>query len=391
MDNLTHSLAGLIEAELVSETFKATPEQRILLLAIGVLANNFPDLDLIYADRIERPLGYLLHHRGHTHTLGGIGLGFLLVIAILYALPKTRRIVKQATMLARVGLTLGLGLVTHLLMDSWNSYGVHPFWPFSSKWYFGDAVFILEPILWISFALPLLFLIHRKWFRYLVALPIVGVPLLAWTQDLLTWYSVLLLVLWGGVLFALLKRFSNRQTRLYLGVSAAILFVLIQFVSSYVVFQRSVDAYSLQAQPGSKLLEVMTDPSASNPFCWRVTTIAANYLSGDYKVDMKPVSLLPDLIDSEQCPFIRQTRYTQVASILDFRSTSDDDCYFNTWLQFSRIPVLQNTDAYDLRFGAPGEPANFSVLHGVDVRKGCPDFYAHWDRPRQDLLDTLRP
>ena len=189
MDNLTHSLAGLMEAELVSETFKVTREQRFILLAIGVLANNFPDLDLLYADRIERPIGYLLHHRGHTHTLAGIVVGFLLVIAALFAVPKTRALLKQSKMLARVIFTLGLGLITHLLMDSWNSYGVHPLWPFSSKWFFGDAIFILEPVLWISLALPFLLLVSRRWFRYLLLIPIAGLPLLAFGKGLLTWYS----------------------------------------------------------------------------------------------------------------------------------------------------------------------------------------------------------
>ena len=391
MDNLTHSLAGLMEAELVSETFKVTREQRFILLAIGVLANNFPDLDLLYADRIERPIGYLLHHRGHTHTLAGIVVGFLLVIAALFAVPKTRALLKQSKMLARVIFTLGLGLITHLLMDSWNSYGVHPLWPFSSKWFFGDAIFILEPVLWISLALPFLLLVSRRWFRYLLLIPIAGIPLLAFGKGLLTWYSILLLAVWGGVLFALLKKYPQRLTRLYLGAAAAVLYVLIQFAAAQIIFQRSSDDFAAHAQTGSRLIELMTDPSPSNPFCWRVTTIEVSPLDGDYKILLKPVSLIPDWIDPEHCPNFRRTHYTQTASILDFRAASEEDCYFAAWLQFSRIPVLQDTDAFDLRFGAPGEPANFSILHGVDQRKHCPDFYAQWGKPRQDLLDTLKP
>ena len=41
----------------------------------------------------------------------------------------------------------GLGAVLHIFVDSWNSYGVHPFWPISSRWIYGDFVFILI-LLW---------------------------------------------------------------------------------------------------------------------------------------------------------------------------------------------------------------------------------------------------
>ena len=49
-----------------------------------------------------------------------------------------------------------LAPLLHLALDFTNSYGVHPFWPVDNHWYYGDAVFIVEPLIWACSA-PLLF------------------------------------------------------------------------------------------------------------------------------------------------------------------------------------------------------------------------------------------
>ena len=75
MDNLTHSLVGLALGELVERALPAEPDpmrgrtRRRALLATGLIASNFPDLDLVLTPLLAPPLGYLMHHRGHTHTL----------------------------------------------------------------------------------------------------------------------------------------------------------------------------------------------------------------------------------------------------------------------------------------------------------------------------------
>src|SRR5512133_791223 len=81
MDNLSHTVASLLAGELLHRGLPAEADasrqdlRRSLLLATCGLAGNFPDLDLILTPLLPAPLGYLLHHRGHTHT-------------VLYAFPQ---------------------------------------------------------------------------------------------------------------------------------------------------------------------------------------------------------------------------------------------------------------------------------------------------------------
>ena len=74
MDNLTHSIIGFGAGELIHRSLPREVEDRAqqvrhrLLLVACALASNFPDLDLVLNNLLPPPLGYLLHHRGHTHT-----------------------------------------------------------------------------------------------------------------------------------------------------------------------------------------------------------------------------------------------------------------------------------------------------------------------------------
>jgi inner membrane protein len=45
-------------------------------MTLMVAGSNLPDLDALYTGITGGKLGYLLHHRGHTHTLvGAVAIG----------------------------------------------------------------------------------------------------------------------------------------------------------------------------------------------------------------------------------------------------------------------------------------------------------------------------
>src|SRR5471030_3262656 len=154
MDNITHSIIGFGVGELVHRSLPDevdAPSQRVrhrLLLVSCALASNFPDLDLVLNKLLPDPLGYLLHHRGHTHTaLLALPQALLLAALLCLCWPSARTLLK-ASRPARLGLAISvlIGLGLHLLIDYTNSYGLHPWYPFDGRWLYGDRVFIVEPL-----------------------------------------------------------------------------------------------------------------------------------------------------------------------------------------------------------------------------------------------------
>ena len=153
MDNLTHSLVGLLAAEAVVRLrerygpLRAGTQSAIYVLSI--VGNNLPDLDFSYSRISGKTFGYLLQHRGYTHTLPAAVLFALLLIAGAFAWAKRRReAFGRADGLLLCAVALASPLL-HIAMDYANNYGVHPFWPFYDGWLYGDSFFILEPSFWL--------------------------------------------------------------------------------------------------------------------------------------------------------------------------------------------------------------------------------------------------
>ena len=157
MDPVTHLLTGacLGRSGLNRKTGLAT-----LTLT---LAAEAPDLDVI--SYFRGSIAGLQHHRGFTHSLLGIPLVGIVVVAAVYGIYRFRsRSGWRPRLAPRWGLLFGygcLGAAVHLLQDFTNNYGVRPFDPFYCKWYSGDLVFIIDPLmllaLFLGLVLPSLF------------------------------------------------------------------------------------------------------------------------------------------------------------------------------------------------------------------------------------------
>jgi len=150
MDNVAHTLAGLAlaEAGLERKTALATAT-----LAIGA---NLPDVDaLIYV--VGTGVDALAFRRGWTH-----GVLAMVVLPLLLAAAMTGwdRLVRQrrgrawAPADGRWLLVLAaIGVWSHPLLDLLNVYGVRLLMPFSDRWFYGDALFIVDPWLWAALGL----------------------------------------------------------------------------------------------------------------------------------------------------------------------------------------------------------------------------------------------
>jgi inner membrane protein len=65
--------------------------------------------------------------------------------------------VPQAVHWGWLYLTALIAVLSHILLDWTNNYGVRPFFPFNPRWYAGSFVFIAEPVLWVLLAVALIF------------------------------------------------------------------------------------------------------------------------------------------------------------------------------------------------------------------------------------------
>jgi inner membrane protein len=169
VEPVTHFLTGaaISRAGLNRKTALAT-------LAL-VLAAEAPDIDVLAY--FGGPVFGFAHHRGITHTFVGAPFVAGLVIVAVYLVHRLRQR-RPARILAddHIPVEKGpagaprwkllyayalLGVLSHILLDFTNAYGVRPFEPFSYKWYSWDIVSIVEPALYLALVaglvLPALF------------------------------------------------------------------------------------------------------------------------------------------------------------------------------------------------------------------------------------------
>lgn len=113
----------------------------------------------------------------------------LLWVLVWLCWPAARRCIRESEA-AWWGLVLAIsaGLLLHLLMDYLNPFGLHPFHPFDSRWYFGDLVFILEPVFWVTFCIPLAMMMPWRLPRILGVAALLGVPLYFTARAFLPWF-----------------------------------------------------------------------------------------------------------------------------------------------------------------------------------------------------------
>jgi inner membrane protein len=134
MDNLTHSLTGLMLSRAGLNRFY--PRATLLL----VIAANIPDIDFVAIAR--GPLYYFEQHRGITHSIAAAPVMALLSVLLVCAIARTMR-----GWVVAWGLAL-IGVASHLLLDWTNTYGIRLLYPFSSQWFHLDLINLFDLLVW---------------------------------------------------------------------------------------------------------------------------------------------------------------------------------------------------------------------------------------------------
>ncbi len=366
---------------------------------VSALANNLPDSDIVYSwvDG-PKPLGSLLHHRGHTHTL-------------LLALPMAWLLGSVAWRLFRrkhpgagrneqrllLGLSL-VGPVLHLLMDFGNNYGVHPFWPVYDGWLYGDSIFIVEP-LWLAIAVPCLArTVTRRWLSVSLWSVLAILLVVCWFVPFVPTASrVALIVI--TLLSWYVAKIARDRARSSFAVAAcssvALLFVL---ASSRAKAELRTAAGA--AFPALTLHDIAISPLPANPACWEA--LLAGEQGGTYRVVRASVALAPlpaagcaagaDVDPSAPVKPLSRANHAGVRWISEYRAElatlrrlREVDCRFRALLRFARLPYVtaERRLAGDLRYDRrPG--LDFSDVPLAGPR--CPRFVPGWGEPRAELF-----
>ncbi len=143
MEPVTHILTGVV---LARAGFNRKARYATAAMAV---AAELPDVDTLWG--LGGPVVGFEHHRGITHTFVGVPVEAAVIVAACWAWHRSRN--KQAeagSAPVSWGWLYGAGLVallSHLLLDWTNNYGLRPLFPFDARWFAGSFVFIFEPVM----------------------------------------------------------------------------------------------------------------------------------------------------------------------------------------------------------------------------------------------------
>jgi inner membrane protein len=386
-----------------------TPRQKGALLTTAVLANNAPDLDFVYVGITGGKLGYLLHHRGHTHTLAALPALALLCIAIA-ALgfrswrPAHSPPARPLPELARLGAVAVAGGVLHLLMDFGNNYGVHPFWPVYDGWFYGDAIFIIEPWLMILLIAMAGGVGTSRWLRAALLSLLAALLALAFSVAIAGPRLALALGVFGLPWVLTLWRVNARWRWRLGGASLAVLWLVL--LGTRHVARASVRDALAAHDVELELAELVSTPAPGDPLCWSL--LAVQRSQRRYVVREALASGWPWLSSAARCSHMNdgQTAPLQPSSLEpadsrrlvwgpefqaplgELASLRRESCVARAFLRFARVPFwLRSSERFtlvgDLRFDRSSAVEFAEQPLALDAP--CPRFEPPWLPPLGEL------
>jgi inner membrane protein len=299
MDNVTHTLVGLM----ISRTGLMKCPRGVPVMMM--IAANIPDIDAF--SLFGGGLSYIEHHRGYTHSLAAAPLMALVALLLFFAIYRER------LSLALYGFSL-IAVLSHLLLDWTNVYGVRLLLPFSDRWLRLDQTDIVDP--WIL--LILILAVSAPALAKLVSSEIGSRsgpgPKRGWA-----WFALLALIALEGGRFA--------------------------------AHQRALSVMSVRLYEGTVARRLAALPNRLNPLRWRGVAEAEDF-----------VVIVPVDLADEFDPSAGRIEYSATSSpaIDAARRTRA----FQVFEKFNQLPFWKISAAgeatlvelIDLRFGTPERP-----------------------------------
>lgn len=281
MDPIAHTLTGAALA--ATGMRRATP----LATAALLVGTNLPDIDaltMFAGDYLA-----LAHRRGWSHgVLAWAVLPLVLTGGLLLWDRLVRRRRDTAIDPARAGpllLLSTLAVFTHPALDWLNNYGIRLLMPFDGRWFYGDALFIIDPWLWLILG-GLAFLIWSRCWQSLFAWG------LFWSAT--TWLVITnpLSPVWTGYLWCLGLVFilavrAWRASGAGEKTARLVVVIAVAYMSANAVASSLAENRVRQqmiALGNADVEEVMVGPVAANPFSGSVVVATGkSYLLGHWR------------------------------------------------------------------------------------------------------------
>ena len=160
MDNITHTLAGALLAEM------GLKRRSRFAFAACLLGANAPDIDVFVP--LAFPVDGIEFHRGPLHAVFAWPFLAAGIVAILWLVDRLKSRGPE-TLPFRPGalfVVAFLAVLTHPFLDWLTTYAIALFAPVSWHWYSGNAIFIIDWVYWLLMAAGIGLSVHR-WRRRL--------------------------------------------------------------------------------------------------------------------------------------------------------------------------------------------------------------------------------
>lgn len=161
MDSITHVVVGACLGEAI-----AGKKIGNRALVYGVVAHNFPDIDVITSLWMSADEN-LLAHRGFTHSIL-----FQLIMTVLFTVIARRMHPKEEISTGKLAAIFASGLLLHIILDSLNAYGTGLLEPFSHYRAMWNVLFVADPFftLWPAIVFLSFFFVKRMLVRKRLAI-----------------------------------------------------------------------------------------------------------------------------------------------------------------------------------------------------------------------------
>jgi len=343
VDPIAHTFVGAALAE--AGLKRATP----LATAALLIGANAPDIDVVAYFGGE--FASFALRRGMTHGVLALVLLPFVIAGLLLIWDRGVRLRRAPHAApARAGpllLLATLAVLTHPTLDWLNNYGLRWLMPFDGRWFYGDAVFIIDPWLWLGLG-GVAFLAHSGSTRALAAwcafFALASVLVL--TTANVPNASRVLWVIGLAAAFAARRWLTGRA-----GAEAAVqqtarsaLLLAVVYVGALAAadtFEHSLVRAELAARGDGEVVAVMVAPVAANPFAGEVVVeTPTTYRIGKWRwLETPRLSLAADVIPKRTA----EPLFAAAAKTLEAQR-------FLTWARFPYAEIESAADGHVVRF-----------------------------------------